>query len=278
MKTFIKKHPILVRYLLAIILFSIALISSGFINKGIIKEYFPYTSVILLIIATWILLKMDSKTIQYLGLNLSARNIRFLPLGIAIGALAFLAAKYLRSYYLGEVFNIADEFNYKNMLYGLYIILPTVAVEESLFRGYLFKKTIDISSVAKANIILAIIFTMVHVFDRGVLEKPPMIIFLIVTIPIGHLLFATAFHKSKSLFFAIGIHLGNNWATQHLITTTNDGNSFLYISNNGTFETWPSFLLFLLIWNSFFLLVTFIIWKWDSNFLKIQFMKILKTS
>lgn len=143
-------------------------------------------------------------------------------------------------------------------------MLPMVAVEELLFRGYLFKKTIEISSVAKANVIFSILFMLVHVFDSNVIQRIPVIIFTVITIPIGHLLFATALLKSKSLYFPIGIHLGNNWATQHLITTKNDGNSFLFISNQGTFETWPSFILFIILWNSFFLLVTFIIWKWDD--------------
>lgn len=148
-------------------------------------------------------------------------------------------------------------------------MLPMVAVEEFLFRGYLYKKTIEISSVIKANIIFSILFTMVHVFDSGVINSLPMIIFTVITIPVGHLLFATALIKSKSLFFPIGIHLGNNWATRHLITENNNGESFLFISDHATFETWSSFIIFIVLWNSFFLLVTFIIWKWnDFPFLK----------
>lgn len=268
MKTFIHKYPVTYRFTFAILLFGLALVGSGLVNKGSIKQYFPFASTIFLLIATWILCKTDNKSLDAIGLNFKLKNLSFLPLGILIGAAAFLTAKYLRAIYTGETFNISTAINYNTLLYGLYTIGPTVAVEEFLFRGYLFKKTIEISSVLKANIIFSILFTLIHVFDSGVLNNPAMIVFLVISIPVGHLLFATALLKSKSLLFPIGIHLGNNWATRHLITTNNDGESILYITDNARFETWTSFIVFILLWNLFFLFVTFIIWKWnDFSFL-----------
>jgi len=264
MKAFINKYPITYRYILAIFLFCLALFISGLLNKGFIKQYFPFASTICLLIATWVLFKTDNKSLDYIGLNFKSKNLAYLPLGIAIGAGAFILAKYLRAMYTGETFNISTSINYNSILYGLYTILPTVAVEEFLFRGYLFKKTIEISSVIKANIIFSILFTLIHVFDSGVINNTGMIIFLVISIPVGHLLFATALLKSKSLFFPIGIHLGNNWATRHLITTSNDGESFFFITNNARFDTWFSFIVFILLWNLFFLFVTYIIWKWND--------------
>jgi len=264
MKALINKYPITYRYILAIFLFCLALFISGLLNKGFIKQYFPFASTICLLIATWVLFKTDNKSLDYIGLNFKSKNLAYLPLGIAIGAGAFILAKYLRAMYTGETFNISTSINYNSILYGLYTILPTVAVEEFLFRGYLFKKTIEISSVIKANIIFSILFTLIHVFDSGVINNTGMIIFLVISIPVGHLLFATALLKSKSLFFPIGIHLGNNWATRHLITTSNDGESFFFITNNARFDTWFSFIVFILLWNLFFLFVTYIIWKWND--------------
>ena len=264
MKTLFNKFPITSRFILATILFGSSLIISGLINKGSVKEYFPYASSILLFIATWLLFKTDKKTLKAIGLNFNLKNMSFLPLGIFIGAFAFLGAKILRSLYSGEAIEIAEYFNYKTMLYSLYVILPTVAVEEFLFRGYLFKKTIEVSNVVIANVIFSILFMLIHVLDENVINNIGMIVFLAVTISFGHLLFATALLKSKSLFFPIGIHLGNNWATHHLISNSNSGNSFLYISNIVRFDTWTPFLLSMLIFNGFFLLVTFLIWKWNK--------------
>lgn len=270
MKNFILKYPNFYRFVLAIILFSCALFISVLINKGAVKEYFPYTSAILLLVSSWILLKTDNKSLHNIGLSFKFKNLVFLPLGILIAACTFLVAKYFKALYFGETFHLSTVINYKNISFALYSILPTVAVEEFIFRGYLFKKTIEMSSVVKANIIFAALFTSIHVLDDGVLNgNPGMMILLIISIPVGHLLFATAFLKSKSLFFPIGLHLGNNWATRHLVTANNDNESIFYITDNITFETWPSFILFVISWNLLFLFVTFIIWKWPQfSFLK----------
>ena len=264
MQSILNKYPIVSRFVLALVLFALALFLSGVINKGIVKEYFPYASVICLLLATWILFKTDHKSLRDIGLNLSLRSMCFLPLGLLIGALAFLTAKYARALYIGEAFAMSDTINYSAIVYGLYIILPTVAVEEFLFRGYLFKKTIEISNLITANIIFSILFTCVHIFDANVMGNIGVMIFLIITIPVGHLLFATALLKSKTLLFPIGLHLGNNWATQHALAESNSGDSILYIVNNATFETWPSFIGFIVIFNGVFLLFTFAIWKWNK--------------
>ena len=264
MKTVLNKFPVASRFVLAIILFSFALFISGFINKGVIKEYFPYAACILLFVATWFLYKTDKNSLKAIGLNFSIKNISFLPLGILIGAIAFLGARFLRALYMGESYEISTTINYTTILYALYTILPTVAVEEFLFRGYLFKKTIEVSNVVIANVIFSILFMLIHVLDENAMSNKGMLIFLIISIPVGHLLFATALLKSKTLFFPIGIHLGNNWATRHLISDSNSGDSILYITNAASFESWTPFIIYVLIFNGFFLFVTLLIWKWDK--------------
>ena len=81
----------------------------------------------------------------------------------------------------------------------MYYILPTAAVQELMFRGYCFKKTIEVSNVVIANIIFAVLFMLIHVIDRDVMKDRGQLIFLAVSIPVGHLLFATALLKSKTL-------------------------------------------------------------------------------
>lgn len=273
MKSFFSKFPSSLRFIQALVLFGLALFLSGFIESPELRCYFPFTSLILLIIATWFLFKLDKKSLTAIGLGLSFRNISFLPLGICIGAVAFLMVKYLRGLYTGETFEINTlSINYDVILYAFYTLLPSVAIEEFLFRGYAFKKTIEVSNVVIANIIFAILFMLVHILDREVFENKAMVLFLAITIPIGHLLFATALLKSKTLFFPIGIHLGNNWATQHLITKFNNGNSIFYIPEHIAFETWTPFIIVIIIWNSFYLFVTYLIWKWDS-FLWTKYLK-----
>ena len=265
MKTIVSKYPTLSRFILAIFLYGFSLFISGIIETPFLKRYFPFTSVILLVLTTWLLFKTDKKSLKDIGLNLSFKTICFLPLGLLIGVVAFVLAKYVRGLYTGETLEVTtSSIHYNEMLYALYIILPTVAVEEFLFRGYAFKKTIEKTNVIVANIIFATLFMLVHILDSGVIQNKGMVLFLVITIPIGHLLFATALLKSKTLFFPIGIHLGNNWAAHHMVAKSNNGSSVFYIPETITFETWTPFIIVIILWNAFFLLVTFFIWKWDD--------------
>mgnify|MGYP005989002663 CR=1 FL=1 len=270
MKKILNTYPNLTSYLLAILLFGMALITSTLINKGILKSYFPFSAVIFLTIATWYLYKREDVTLNKIGLNLNLKNWLLIPVGILIGGGAFLLAKYLRALYLGETINVNTQIDTKTILIAFYIILPTVAVEEFLFRGYLFKKTTELTSVTKANIIFSLLFMSIHVLDSQVLKNPGMIVLLVISIPVGHLMYATAFLKSKSILLPIGIHLGNNWATRHLVSTTDNNDSIFYVTDNVSFDTWPSFIAFVLLWNLLFLLVTFVIWKFDFTWFKNQ--------
>ncbi|WP_405208012.1 CPBP family intramembrane glutamic endopeptidase [Aquimarina sp. LLG6339-5] len=274
MKTLFKKFPTGSKFILALILFAIALFISVLVNKGFVKQYIPYVAPLLLVLATSFLYKREGKLLREIGLHFNFKKIAFLPLGALIGTLTFLVAKYFSALYMGETFEVSTSINYKAMLYAFYFILPQVATEELLFRGYLFKKTIEISNVVIANVIFSILFMLIHVIDEHVLRNKGMIIMLVIAIPIGHIFFATALLKSKSLFFPIGLHLGNNWATRHLISNSNCSNSILYIPDNVTFETWTPFIITLILFNGVFLSVTFVIWKWD----KIVVLLRLKTS
>ncbi len=265
MKSLLIKYPVFFRFIGAIMLFTLALIVSGFIDRPILKRYFPFTSVILLLLVTTLLFRWDNKSLKAIGLNISYRNLSFLPLGILIGAFAFMIAKYFRGLYTGESFELTTAaIDYKVLLYGFYTILPTVVIEELLFRGYVFKKTVEVSNVVIANVIFGVVFMLVHVLDREIIQNKAMVLFLMITIPVGHLLFATALLKSRTLFFPIGIHLGNNWATRHLISNTNNGDSIFYIPENAPIDTWTDFFIVLFIFNAFFLFITYFIWKWNG--------------
>lgn len=262
MINYIKKYPVLSKFIFALVLMLMALLLSVIFNCGVVKQYFPFTAPILLVVATYILYKTENKSLKTIGLNLSPRNIYFLLFGLFVGALAFLGARLTRALYVGESIHISPEFDYKDALIALYFILPQVATEELIFRGYLFKKTIEVSNVVIANVIFSILFTLIHVIDTDVLNNLGMVVMLSVTIPVGHLLFATGLIKSKTLFFPIGLHLGNNWATRHFISSGKNESVF-FITDSVMFDSWSPFLMMLVLFNSFYVLIAFLIWKWD---------------
>jgi membrane protease YdiL (CAAX protease family) len=262
MKRLYLKFPTTARFLLAILLGILALVLTGLIHKLLPV---PFIDVALLIIATWILYRTDGKSLSALGLNITIRHFLFLIVGLAIGIVALGLETLLRTLYTGEHWNINSSVNQLALWKTLYFLLPSVVVQELMFRGYLFTKTIEVTNVVTANVIFSILFMLVHVVDKDALQNTGQLIFLAVSIPVGHLLFATALLKSKTLYFPIGLHWGNNWASFCLIGYGKNENVIFTINNQQVFTSWGPFVIMLVIYNVFFLLVTFVIWKWNAT-------------
>jgi membrane protease YdiL (CAAX protease family) len=262
MKKLFQKFPVLSRLLLALILGVAALAASGFIyGHTPIQRYFPFIDVLLLTGATWVLYRTDRQSLKTIGLNLSLRNTGFLFLGLLVGIVAVAGSHGLRSLYTGEAWHLGTAIDGMALLKSLYFVLPTAAVQELMFRGYPFTKAISTWGVTKTNILFAILFMLVHVIDRDVMQSIPRMIFLAVIIPVGHLYFATGLLRSGTLLLPIGLHWGNNWAERHLIGGSDNGQAIFYTTQQ-MFNTWPPFIILLLIYTVFFLVVTWAIWKW----------------
>src|SRR6476469_3515090 len=265
MKGLYLKYPTAARFILAVLLGVAALVLTGLIGKFL---PLPFIDVALLLLATWILYRTDGKSLNALGLNITIPHLLFLILGLVIGITALGVETFFRTIYTGEHWSIISSINQVALWKGLYFILPSIVVQELMFRGYLFTKTIEVTNVVTANIIFSILFMLVHVIDRDVLQNMGQVIFLAVSIPVGHLLFATALLKSKTLYFPIGLHWGNNWASSYLIGYGKKPDVIFYLDNQHVFTTWQPFIIMLLIFNFSFLLVTFVIWKWNPLFFK----------
>ena len=262
MKRLFLRFPTAARFLLAILLGVSALVLTGLIHKVL---PIPFIDVTLLAIATWILSRTDGKSLRALGLNVTVKHFFFLILGLVIGVVALGLETLLRTIYTREHWNINSSVNQLALWKTLYFLLPSVVVQELMFRGYLFTKTIEVTNLVTANVIFSILFMLVHVLDKDALHNTGQLVFLAVSIPVGHLLYATALLNSKTLYFPIGLHWGNNWASFCLIGYGKNENVIFPITNQQVFTSWIPFVVMLLIFNVFFLLVTLVIWKWNTN-------------
>ncbi len=252
---------ITVRFLLAVSLGASALVLTGVISKYLA---IPFIDVTLLVIVTWFLYRTEGKSVKALGLNITPKHLLFLVVGLLIGIAALGLENFFKSVYTGERWSISSPIDQLAFWKVLYFILPSVIVQELVFRGYLFAKTIEVTNVAIANVIFGILFMLVHVLDRDVMQNTWQIIFLTVSIPVGHLLFATALLRSRTLYFPIGLHWGNNWASSCLVGYGKNENTVFHVNNPYVSQSWTSFIILLVIFNVSFLLVTFIIWKWNG--------------
>ena len=205
--------------------------------------------------------RTDHQSLREIGLNWNIRHLAFLIGGLAGGILALGFYSYLRSLWSGEHWHLSASADQPQIWQDLYWVLPGVVVQELMFRGYLFTKTIRLTNIVTANIIFAILFTLVHVIDRDALQNPGQVIFLLLAIPIGHLLFSTALLRSGTLYFSIRLHWGNNWASAHLVGNMDRSGSLLYTSGRHPLNSWPVFIIYTLSFCAFYLLLTWGIWK-----------------
>jgi membrane protease YdiL (CAAX protease family) len=253
------------RIALALLLGSMAIIFAGLLAKLLgVPAHFPM-DLVLLVVATWIMYKTDHKSLDAIGLNFRPRNMAFLFLGLLIGAVAVIVISFAGIWLAGGrmVYNQATD--YSALWHSLLFIIPSCAIQELMFRGYCFTKTIEFRGVAMANIIFALLFMLVHVVDRDVLKNPGQMIMLIVAIPVGHLWFATALVRSKTLYFPIGLHWGNNWISLFVITNAKTATTVWYRTGLNGHQGWPVMIGGLLIFDGFFLLITYLIWKWPVH-------------
>ena len=229
-----------------------------------------YLSPLLLLLLTWSLYKKEGTNLSALGINVKRKNIFFLPLGIGIGILFFSTLLFVQMQYHGINIVVNKNADFRLIIGGIFFLLPVAINEELIFRGYCYKKTIERTGITNANLIFAFLFIVWHWVALNAWGNFGMMLGLITT-GFGHLLFATAFLKSATLYFPIGIHLGNNWAQRYLFSTDMGGINtkpsndvfFLLANSKQNFSQFHSILSFMITLTCF-LTFTLIIWKWPK--------------
>jgi len=213
MKKNVLHSPVVKIIFLFIIFVLTTFILGGFILNGLLRlpsEIANAIVIAIILFITWKAYKKEGKDLSELGLNLTLRNIGFGISGILIGGIFVIPLVYTIAFIKGYPVVFNNTFNLSYVLSGLWLLLPTVMLEELAFRGICFKKTVEISGVIKANMIFATLFILSHWINLGAFGNPALMTVLLIT-GLGHILYATAFLKSKTLYFPIGLHLGNNW-------------------------------------------------------------------
>ncbi len=248
-------------------------ILGGFILNGLLRVP-PQIANLIVIIAvlliTWLAYKKEGKNLSELGLNFKIKNIGFGILGLLLGGLFFIPLVYTIALIKGYPVIFNQNFNGYFVLNGLGLSFAYVVLEELAFRGICFKKTVEMTSVATANIIFVPLFILSHWINLGAFGNPVFMTILLIT-GLGHILYATAFLKSKTLYFPIGLHLGNNWVSLFVfsnvnIDDTNAGRldaSLVNVVGDGKIPVFNGqFMLTTIVTALFFILFILIIRKW----------------
>ena len=251
-------------------------ILGGFVLNGLLRVPSQIANVIVIIailVITWQAYKKEGKNLSELGLNPRLRNFGFGLLGLIIGGIFVIPLVYTISFIKGYPVVFNPNFNGSYVLSGLWLLLPTVMLEELAFRGICFKKTVEISSVMTANIIFAALFILSHWLNLAAFGNPVLMTILLIS-GLGHVLYATAFLKSKTLYFPVGLHLGNNWVSLFVFSNMhiNDPTieqvkpSLIYvISDEKNSQFNGQFILTTIVTAIFFVVFILAIRKWTPN-------------
>ena len=251
-------------------------ILGGFILNGLLRVP-PQIANLIVIVAvlliTWFAYKKEGKNLSELGLNFKIKNIGFGFLGLLIGGLFFIPLVYTIAFIKGYPIIFNQNFNGYYVLSGLGLSFAYVVLEELAFRGICFKKTLEITSVATANIIFASLFILSHWINLGAFGNPVFMTILLIT-GLGHVLYSTALLKSKTLYFPIGLHLGNNWVSLFVfsnvdINATRSGEikaSLITVMGDSKLPVFNGqFILTTIVTALFFVLFILAIRKWIPN-------------
>lgn len=198
-------------------------ILGGFILNGLLRMQAQIANVVVIfaiLLITWKVYKNEGKNLSALGLNLKFKNIGFAFWGFVIGGFFIIPLVYIIAFIKGYPIIFNQDFESSYVLRGLWLLFPTVMLEELAFRGICFNKTVEITNVTTANLIFASLFILSHWINGSAFGDPIAMTILLIT-GLGHVLYATAFLKSKTLYFPIGIHLGGNWVNYFVFSNLN---------------------------------------------------------
>lgn len=193
----------------------VAFFLGGFVLNGLLRLQAQVANTIVIfviLLITHLAFRREGKNLSKLGLNPSLRHLCMGFWGLILGGLFIIPLVYAITWMKGYpvVFNQGSDLRY--IFSGLWLLAPTVILEELAFRGICFVKTVDLTGVRKANVIFALAFIVSHWLNMDESGNLPQMTVLLIT-GLGHLLYATALLRSGTLYYSIGIHLGNNWVT-----------------------------------------------------------------
>jgi membrane protease YdiL (CAAX protease family) len=167
------------------------------------------------IIAGVVMLRVaDQQPAGALGFPLAPVALPQLAGGFAIGAVGLLVAC--------SVLVVIGALRYSNdegsiggwaggMLNMMIVLLIPAAAEEALFRGYPFQKLVAGFGAVVATIGASAVFAAAHA------QNPSINGFALVNIFAAGVVLSIAYLRTRSLWFATGVHLGWNWGMAALL-------------------------------------------------------------
>ena len=159
------------------------------------------------ILFTWLILKLEDRKLDEIGWRpINSKHWVQLVIGIIIGMTMLVSVAYILKWQTGFSWQSTP---LPMLAIGTMFItvLASAYVQELAFRGYPFQLLLGKYGVWPAQIIIAILFGLMHLSSNMSCSDVASIMF---TTGIGSFLFALAYLKTKNLALPTGIHFGWN--------------------------------------------------------------------
>lgn len=167
------------------------------------------------LLAGWIMLsRVDNRPFGALGFAASRRGLLELVVGLKLGGiligltviLLVLSGSAAFAPDAGTLVSYAGFLGWTLLFFGL-----AAAFEEVIFRGYPFQALVEWVGAWPAIVIASAIFALLH----G--QNPSVTPLALVNIFIAGVLLSIAYLRTRSLWFATGVHVGWNWTMSTLL-------------------------------------------------------------
>ena len=175
--------------------------------------------VMLVFAATWVLARIDRRSVLSFGYTGSGKLVRllsgaawgFVSLSVLIGVLWQTGSLVFDGYVLGgpAVWRYA-------VAWALVFVLVGI-LEESLLRGYLQYTLSQGVGFWWAALLLSVTFALLHTSNNG--ES----LFGLLAVGAGGTVFCLSLWYTKSLYWAVGFHAGWDWGQSYFYGTANSG-------------------------------------------------------
>jgi uncharacterized protein len=161
------------------------------------------------IVAAWIVLaRLEGRPLGALGFYLAPVALRESLFGLGFGGLLILGAAVLllatgSAYFVEDDGTVAT---YLGALASTFVFFALAAAwEEVLFRGYAFQALVEGVGPWPATLAASVLFTLAHA------DNPNVTWFALANIFLASVMLSLAYLRTRSLWFATGVHLGWNW-------------------------------------------------------------------
>ena len=166
-------------------------------------------------LATWICTRLRKEPLRSVGFRMDRRWAKELVWGTVLGAGVMLLAAAMLWAVGGVTWELHPGRSFQALGYGLWVFTLVALFEENVFRGFIFQRLIDGMGIWPTQVLLAVLFGIVHWGNPGMQGATKF--WATLDIALAAIFLGLAYLRTRSLALPIGIHLGWNWTQGNVL-------------------------------------------------------------